>query len=211
MYFLLVIYDLNARLGKFNYSSLFVIYFEVVLTIDFVLFWFNWLGYDFSNRGFTLLYFILYFWFSVLQFLAAQRVKSGGKARKTRPHWAKSQENLKISTQRAGEFGKRPLSVSLLHTPTAAGALPLPCLWLTLSLSPAPTLSAALWAPSPSPSPSYPACDIYNVSLQSGSQFAAARATARVREPERWLGAATNLFSAFFIRRKTPLGPKALF
>lgn len=82
MYFLLVIYDLNARLGKFNYSSLFVIYFEVVLTIDFVLFWFNWLGYDFSNRGFTLLYFILYFWFSVLQFLAAQRVKSGEKREK---------------------------------------------------------------------------------------------------------------------------------
>lgn len=100
----MVIYVLNARLECLTNFTIFRFRW---FNNWFPYFWINWLGYGLT-LGY-LLFISIFFWIFPFCSFRPQKVhEKRRKARKTRPHWANGQENLKISTHQAGEFRFTP-------------------------------------------------------------------------------------------------------
>lgn len=100
----MVIYVLKARLECLTNFTIFRFRW---FNNWFPYFWINWLGYGLT-LGY-LLFISIFFWIFPFCSFRPQKVREKRrKARKTRPHWANGQENLKISTHQAGEFRFTP-------------------------------------------------------------------------------------------------------
>lgn len=185
----MVIYVLNARLECLTNFTIFRFRW---FNNWFPYFWINWLGYGLT-LGYLLFISIFFLDFSVLQFSAAEsawKAKESEKNTSALGEWPGEPENQYPPSGRISIHPRSADTLSLLpHFSHALAAL-------SLALA-ALSLSAAAFDVLP--------CDIYNVSLQLGYQFAASEES--IGEGD----AATNLFLHCFFAGKLLWAPKTLF